>query len=627
MPGPDSGWREEERWLIRVLACLGWLTSLAMAATVCADPGELDTRFAGDGLLTTPIPGNAQAAARAIVRLPHGKLLVAGTAGDGTTFAVVLVRFLTDGTVDGTFGTSGVVTLDLGGGVASGPVGLVRRADGTLIVAATLLTAGSGDFVVARLDEAGALDATFGVAGKRVVDLGGDDRVAALALDDTERVVVAGRGGPAGDFAVARLTAAGAPDMSFSGDGEVTTDASGAGHGSAARAVALDGDGRVIAVGEAGNGTDLDVALVVYDDAGVPDPAFDEDGIVVTSLGTEDFSTNNDVATSALVLPGNEILVAGHRHELGFFRIVLARYDTTGELVDGFGDGGVVIAPIQGGEGQTANVVLREPGGRFVTAGHYVSSQIAGIRFPVMARFEADGMLDESFGTGGVTYYSPTSGPFTIDDVHAMVRDSYGRFMTAGIAGVFGTSTSSFGLARLVGDGPCAGGAETGCLASTGPERNALHLVAPEAGEDRLVWRWRRGEETLLEDLGDPLEIDDYELCVVDGSGARVASARAPTGTCAGQPCWKTRPDGFKYRDVERTPDGVATLRLVAGADGAASIRIAARGANLLLPEMPLTLPVTVQLHASNGVCWEAVYEANGVLRNDGARFAARGIR
>src|SRR5690606_1182680 len=120
--------------------------------------------------------------------------------------------------------------------------------------------------LVARLAPDATPDASFGDGGVRVVDLGGEDHAASLLLDDLGRVVVAGRGGPDGELAVLRLDPDGDLDAAFGGgDGFVTTDASGAGHASAGNDVALQDDAKIIVAGTAGNGSDLDFALVRYD--------------------------------------------------------------------------------------------------------------------------------------------------------------------------------------------------------------------------------------------------------------------------------------------------------------------------------------------------------------------------
>ncbi len=596
---------------------------LARPDPASAVPGTLATS------VMTPVPGASQSFARAVARQPNGRLLVAGTAGEGTVFDLVLTRHFPNGAVDRSFGTNGFLTVDLGGDVANGPVALVRRGDGTLLVAATVLSGSNGDFVVARLDASGAFDATFGVGGKRAIDFGGDDRFAAMAVDGTGRIVVAGGGGSA-SFAVARLTEGGALDTTFSDDGKVTTDASGAGRASAARVLAIDDGGRIVAAGQVNNGTDLDIALVVYDDLGVPDETFDDDGIVVTSLGTDPHTTNDDVANGVVVLPDGRIVVAGYRHgEFAFFTIVLARYEATGELDDDFGDGGILVPPIVGGEGVAGTGLLRDVDGRLVVIGHYVANQAGGFRFPLIARLEPDGTLDETFSEDGYRYFGPTVDLFSVDDAYAIIRDPHGHYVVVGVAGVTPFGPKSFSLSRIAGDGPCVAGPEQGCLASTVPRRSKLTLVAPPTGEDRLLWQWRRGEETARVTFGNPVTTHDYELCVFDGSGERVVTASAPSAdaSCPGGTCWKTREQGFKYRDPARTPSGVATVQLIAGGEGEASIRLEARGANLTLPSLPVDPALTVQLHASNGVCWESVHEAADVSRNDATRFVANGTR
>ncbi len=66
------------------------------------------------------------------------------------------------------------------------------------------------------------------------------------------------------------------------------------------------------------------------------------------------------------------------------------------------------------------------------------------------------------------------------------------------------------------------------------------------------------------------------------------------------------------------------TLVLSAGAAGKAKIAAHAKGPNLSLPALPLSLPLRVQLRAENGGCWEATYGGAGVVRNDTVEFKGR---
>ena len=147
--------------------------------------------------------------------------------------------------------------------------------------------------------------------------------------------------------------------------------------------------------------------------------------------------------------------------------------------------------------------------------------------------------------------------------------------------------------------------------------------------KDQLQWKWSKGDATLLAEFGDPLATASYLLCVWDASGNSqpLVTAAAPAGgTCkSGKPCWKAATTSYKYNDGLYTPDGIQGLQLKEGlVDGKAKIQAKARGVNLATPGLPLTPPVTVQLHnTETSVCWEAVFTAP--TTNDGVKFKSKG--
>jgi uncharacterized delta-60 repeat protein len=81
-----------------------------------------------------------------------------------------------------------------------------------------------------------------------------------VALQGDGKIVAVGY--HSGDFALGRYTLNGSLDLTFSGDGKQTTDFAGS---DIANGVAIQNDGRIVAVGE-GNGTDStrDFALARY---------------------------------------------------------------------------------------------------------------------------------------------------------------------------------------------------------------------------------------------------------------------------------------------------------------------------------------------------------------------------
>jgi hypothetical protein len=142
-------------------------------------------------------------------------------------------------------------------------------------------------------------------------------------------------------------------------------------------------------------------------------------------------------------------------------------------------------------------------------------------------------------------------------------------------------------------------------------------------GKDFLLWKWLKGAATDAADFGDPVNANAYELCLYAGTSF-LASASAPAGgDCDGAACWRQTSAGFKYRDPARSPDGLRTILLKAGADGKAKIIVRGKGVDLAMPDLDaLTSPLTIQLkRGGSTICWGATYAFPPALRNDGAIF------
>ena len=114
-------------------------------------------------------------------------------------------------------------------------------------------------FALARYNLNGTLDTSFSGDGKQITAFG--DHIDGLVVAPSGKLVVVGAEGSRPDFAIARYNPNGSLDPSFSGDGTQTTDV---GDGRA-NGVALQGDGKIVAVGT-GRGPTLgdDFALVRY---------------------------------------------------------------------------------------------------------------------------------------------------------------------------------------------------------------------------------------------------------------------------------------------------------------------------------------------------------------------------
>jgi Bacterial Ig domain len=174
----------------------------------------------------------------------------------------------------------------------------------------------------------------------------------------------------------------------------------------------------------------------------------------------------------------------------------------------------------------------------------------------------------------------------------------------------------------------CGDEPASGCRQSIVPRGSLLTLTKGKtSAQNRLYWKWGKGMLTAKSDFGVPTSLTDYGLCVYDGGGTRLLSARVPRGdlcrTNELRPCWLEKSRGYRYVDRELTPDGIQQVLLKAGTTGKAQIVVKGRGTPLALPSLAvMQLPVRVQLVTGNGTCWEATFA--GTFKNTATHFKAK---
>jgi uncharacterized delta-60 repeat protein len=290
--------------------------------------GKPDPTFGRGGKVVTDLGGKRNVEAAGIALQKDGKIVVAGTASyaddSGGHSDVAVVRYLSNGKLDSSFGTGGQVQTDIAGKGSDMPSAVAVQGDGKIVVVArtchrVVRGVPLADFGVVRYLSNGKLDPSFSTGGKLFTDLQttSDDWPHALALEAGGKIVVAGFTAtnlPNGtmnsdsDFAVVRYTAGGRLDASFGTAGKIVTPL-GRKSADGASALVIQPDGKIVAVGgsDAGHQADSDFALVRYTAGGKLDTGFGAGGRVLTAFGSR-----TDDAVAAVALHKDGIVVVGH---------------------------------------------------------------------------------------------------------------------------------------------------------------------------------------------------------------------------------------------------------------------------------------------------------------------------
>jgi len=370
--------------------------------------GSLDNSFGSLGMVNTAIASDDDYGASVAIQ-SDGKIVVAGSANFGSAGGFALVRYNSNGSLDNNFGSGGIVTTAFGNYGASGN-SVTIQSDGKIVVAGTSNNGSDDDFALARYNSDGNLDTSFGSLGMVTTAIGSDDDYgASVDIQSDGKIVVAGTGNGTGnyglgEFAIVRYNSNGSLDNNF-GTGGIVTTAIGS-FGDYGRSVAIQSDGKIVVAGSKGEnyGNPGDFALVRYTGNGSLDNSFGSGGIVTTAIGSFGgwggsvaINSNGKIVVAGTGDPGNP----------GFFALV--QYNSDGSQDNSFGYGGIVTTAV-GNVDSYGNSVVIQNDGKIVVAGlSYIGS---GYDF-VVARYYGDNAvaIAENITEGNIFSVSPN--PFT----------------------------------------------------------------------------------------------------------------------------------------------------------------------------------------------------------------------
>lgn len=234
--------------------------------------------------------------------------------------ASAVVASAAEGDLDATFGAGGFRLSGILDGYPNLTAAMVVQPDGKIVVCGSEGTSGAFDFYVARFTADGALDTSFSFDGRTTVDFGGnEDFCNGLALQADGKIVLAGYtqvpSDPNTDFAVARLNSDGTLDTAGFGAGTgkvvVAFDLGGS-NADLANAIALRPNGRIVVAGTARTAANgTDFAILQLNTDGTRDTGFNLTGRVTVGFNLAGSSTKDDAASSVAIDDAGRIVVAG----------------------------------------------------------------------------------------------------------------------------------------------------------------------------------------------------------------------------------------------------------------------------------------------------------------------------
>ncbi len=348
----------------------GFCLDVGFCAVRYAADGTLDPSFGGNGKLPQVFVPNAANVAPSLALLPSGKFLIAGTCSDLGDNDFCVLRFNSDGSLDGTFGSGGATVTPIGIGDDRARA-MLTQPDGKIVVAGTCSNGVDSDFCAARYMPSGTLDTSFGSGGKVVTAFSNrDDAVNAMVLQPDGKLVLAGRcnNGTTDDACAVRYEISGVLDSGFGVSGKLVTSV-GSGF-SEARVAALQSDGKLLIAAQCLSGSKTDFCALRYLANGGLDAGFGSGGTLVTSVGA-----GNDYVTAMTLQPDGKFLLAGLCDVVGQFDFCAVRYTAAALLDTTFGTGGKFTTAISNGATpSTSNdyvaAMAVQPDGKLLLAGY-----------------------------------------------------------------------------------------------------------------------------------------------------------------------------------------------------------------------------------------------------------------
>jgi len=433
---------------------------IASSTFALAQAGSLDTTFGTGGIFATSFTQYDVTIDSAAAIQSDGKIVLGGTIPSGQSQVAALIRLNTNGTLDSSFGTGGIVSSTFGITDGAGVTAVAIQPNGQILAAAV------GDFLldgsVGRFNPDGSLDTTFGNGGfaiSRSLDSGAGT-LSFMTLQADGKILVTGGG------LIERYTSSGQLDPTFGSSGIAALSSP------LVTAIALQADGKILVTTGVGAPPTLTTAqflpvplagsIARYNTDGSLDSNFAVSGqaACVASAAAIAVRSNGKIVVAGTITSALLTTVSGGvtlvNNQTGFG---LVRYnsngsvDTTFNPGGGIGSGGGVITGFGSSfPASSAFALAVQSNGDIVVAGQAgIGNQTFTASSFVLARYTATGQLDTTFGSSGIVITTLRQG--TTSFVNTLVLQSDGKIIAAGNSGTpaqRGFFLNNFAVARYL---------------------------------------------------------------------------------------------------------------------------------------------------------------------------------
>ena len=422
----------------------------------------LDPTFGTAGVVRLDVDGSFDQFFE-VVTQPDGRIVAAGHANVDNDLHGLVARFTGDGVPDATFNGTGYALL-YANGTETEFTGVALQPDGRVVCSGTVGVGSARNAAAFRFNPDGTPDVTFGTGGVVLVGLP-SSYAEDVTLTPDGGVVIAGAAGV--DFLVARFTPGGVLDTDFNGDGWTTLDQGG---NERFYSVAAQSDGGVVAAGYADDPAGTLWAKRITA-AGDWDATFGNSGSVVHEDG--------GMAYDVFVAADDAILLSGYAHVIGSYSEAVNYLLAS----DGTGIGAIATETVPDVQG----ISTLAHGGWLLPDGRAIVGALEGEDI-VLIGLLPTGSFDLDFGTLGLMRATGLEVDGGQDDDAGLWVEPSGRTLFCGRTNTTGDgdamivafSTGTTGIADVL---------STPLRLSPNPDTDRVRIDTPLAPVSARAWQ------------------------------------------------------------------------------------------------------------------------------------------